>query len=620
MTTNRELKAIQARREALQGLPLGENLQRIETELESIITAKEIRPAPVHSLIRQLQKARRLTQGVIEVFSIEPHKYGGMWGWKYPAPMGGERWKNADSSNPTKYAWIGGKPAGEVLYHAPDVLQAIDAAGGVLWYVTEADVWTLRAAGVNNAISAFTETAPAGLGDMLVTMGVTRVLLAPDRDRTGQGFAQRVKAELWGTSIDLTCYTLPFPEDSGGDIGRAWMEYNSPEPFLYWLLSRPQAEIPDPAPTHETPALEYNITDLDPLAMMRQTITARLGVRSFSADGFSAKNLACLFHDDHNPSASLHHEKGMYCHACGQWYTWKALAEALNIPWTFAPVTYTYTAGRVGIVGMSREARRALIAQGLTNLARALDILIDLQLGGNEFTFREYSGIVKAGLKPKALRVAWEHLQGKNLPAKVEKSFCPFFSLPILQPKESKKKVKNSKRGRDEGRPEQAVRIPTEQELNAALDVTPVHYYGMDLLDVIGNPAQYRAEALADEIRRKPGRYARAQLAAPLGISNPTIKTYCERAGIDRQQNPPKLTPLKPDEIAALPANYRALRLEILKKHIAPNVYLQDERGNRHAYTQAGAEQSARMDGGQLYRAEYQASTYTPKGERGGNA
>lgn len=597
---------------------------KIEAEINGIIAVKEkatrITQAPEHGLIKQLRHARRLSHEVIGTFGIEPWKSGGMWGWKYPAPMGGDRWKNADSKKHPKYTWIPSKPAEATIYHAPDLLQAIDAAGGVIWYVTEADVWTLRAAGIKNAMSAFTETAPAGLGDMLVSMGVTHVMIAPDQDKTGLGFAQRVKAELWGTPIDLTCLALPFPEDSGGDIGRAWVGYDRPEPFLYWLMGLPRVEIADPEPVHETPAPDYSITDTDPLAAMRQAITARLGVRSFNADGFSAKNIACLFHDDQNPSASLHVEKGLYCHACQQWYTWKALAEALGIPWTFTTVTNTYTAGRLGIVGMSREARRALISQGLTNLARALDILYTCDLGGSDLTFREFRGIVKAGLKAKALRVAWEHLQGKNLPAKVKVSFCPFFSLPILQPKESKKKVKNSKRGRAEGRPEQAVRIPTEQELNAALDVAPANYYGMDLHLVIGDPARYRAEALADEVRRKPGKYARAQLAAPLGISYPTIKAYCERAGIDRQPNPPKLTELKPEEIAALPANYRALRLEILKKHIAPNVYLQDERGNRHAYTQAGAQQSASMNGGKLYRAEYQASTYTPKGERSGNA
>lgn len=574
-----------------------------------------IAEAPEHALLKQLKQARRISPEVIGIFNIEPYKNGDLWGWKYPAPMGGDRWKNANSEHPKKYAWIPSKPADAVLYHAPDLLQSIDAAGGVLWYTTEADVWTLRAAGIRNAMSAFTETAPANLGDMLLSMGVTHLMIAPDRDKHGAGFAQRVKTAIFGTPIKLSCYELPFPEDSGGDLGQAWKQYTQPDPFVIWLMQLPRVEIADQTPEHITPAPMYNGGDL--LADIKQTLTARLGVSRFGADGFSVNNVKCPFHDDRTPSASLNRDWGLWCHTCGEAYTWKALAERLGVPWEFSPVTVTYTPAPVGIVGMSREARRVLIANGLTTLARALDLLFDLRRGGEIVTRTEFSEAVLLALKAKARRVAWENLLGTNLPSKTNE-FLTLFFLSSLQHTEDKKKGKNSKRGRAEGRPAKLARIPTEHELNAALDIAPAHYYGMTL-EQISNAAQYRAEALADEIRRKPGKYARAQLAAPMGISFPTIKNYCDRAGIERTQNPPKLTELKPENITVLPANYRALRLAILKKQQAPNVYLQDERGNRFAYTQTGAQQSAEMSGGKLYRAEYQASTYTPKAQRGGN-
>ena len=587
-------------------------LQEIE-QAQSQLDAKRaaLGITPENTLTAKLKAERRLSAATVEAFEVQPYKYANQWGWKYPVQEGGERWKNANSDKGPKYAWISN--AGAVFYHALDLLPAIAEAGGAVWLTTEADVWALREAGIKNALSTFGETIiPDDLGDMFLAMGIGRVMIAPDQDATGKTFAVKVKAALWGSTIELTCYQLPAKLGEGGDIGKAWQAYSEREPFLYWLMRLPQIEVKEPAPTHTTPAPVY--FGEDPLSEIKQAITAALGVDRFGADNFSIDNILCRFHDDKHPSASLHRENGLYCHACGDWYTWKQIAAELGIVWPFES-TVTLTALPVGIIGMSREARRVFISAGLTNLSRALDVLLDAGRGGEVMTLAEFTASVLPALTVETARVTFKHLRGMNLPTKPRGSFgCVFSFLNSLQHKEGKKVTRNSKRGRAEGRPQARATIPTESQVNQALGIVPSHYYGMTP-EVIGNAKQYRAACMADVIRRKPGKHARKQLAEPLGISYPTIKAYCEVAGIIRTQTPPKLKDLTPEDVIALPADHRERRLMLLQKKAQPNVYLLDERGTRHEYTQAGARQAAALGGGKLRRAEYQASDYRPKGE-----
>lgn len=593
--------------------------------------AQVVTLAPQSPILEKLKSARRLNDDVIQTFNIRPHKYAGQWGWIYDLPTGGERWKNATKDARPKYAWpAGSKPTGAALYYASDLLGAIEAARGILWLVTEADVWTLRAAGINNSLSTFSESIiPNDLGDMLLSMGVNHVLIAPDKDRAGQTFAQKVQAALHGSTIELTCYELPAQLGDKGDIGKAWQSYNQADPFGFWLMQLPRVEIEPPATAE--PVTFSAAYFGDPLAAIRQEITRALNVYNFGADGFSLKNIPCLFHGDDDPSASLHGEKGLYCHTCSKWYTWKACAIALGIPWEFTHATTTSwnPASAVKpqnhIVGLSREARNSLITIGLTDLARVLDVIYHVRLTADPLrpvpdamTLDEFTACLarvidgRFTFKPYTIRKVFMQLQGKSLSDEGEflRDFFPSF---ILQQEESKKILKNSKRGRKgEGRPRNRVTIPTEAELNSALGVMPTRYNWLSVFD-LETSQQYRAECMAQPIRDRPGKYARAQIAAPLGISNPTIGKYCKLAGIIRTPQPPKLTELKPEEVIALPKDHKDLVLMRHQKQIKPNMFLQDERGVRHEYTQRGASQAAMMGGGKLYRAEYQASEYRPE-------
>jgi len=601
MTTTKDLEQI--RRSALDGLPMA-------------TTQPPVIEAPENSLIKQIKTTRKLTDEVISAFAIEPYKFGYQWGWIYPAG-GGMRWKNASSDRQPKYAWIPSQPENALIYHAPDILQQIQLNHGLLWIVTEADVWTLRAAREFNAVSTFSETiVPDGLGDALLSMGVTRVLLAPVKDVTGAAFAVKIKAALWGTSIKLTCYDLPFDSSAkhGGDLGTAWRVYDQPEPFSFWLMSLPQVEVKDPEPVHISPAPAYT-SGFDSLAEIRQTITAALEVYQFGGDGFSLKNIACLFHDDKHPSASLHHEKGLYCHTCGKWYPWKALAGALGIPWEFSTVTLTPTP-KAELIGASWEARSKLIAMGLTNFARAFDWLIHTHETGKYFTFKEFAKAVQPVMSEHTTTNTFHHLQGKNLPKKTEGGLIATFFLSYsLQHKESKKHAFNSphkKTGKNKGRPLARAYVPTEAQINQVLGIVPLTFNTISL-DTITDAAQYRAACMASVIYRKPGKYARRQLTEPLGISAPTIAAYCDRTNILRTPTPPKVTELTPDQIQSLPANHWERVTSILQKKLKANKYLQDEHNARHEYTQQGARHAAQMGSRKLYAVEYQASDYRPR-------
>jgi hypothetical protein len=367
-----------------------------------------------------------------------------------------------------------------------------------------------------------------------------------------------------------------------------------------------------------SPVVQFNAGGLgytvyDPLAQIREDVTNALGVTRFGSDNFSFKNISCLFHDDKHPSASLHREKGLYCHACAEWFTWKDLAGALGIPWIFQSVSVATVEELPVWVhgGLPSEIRNGLISSGLTDLARALDLYYhygDVMedrtewVSIDEFTFRVNSVIQTFNqpfdFTPRTFRKVFEQLQGRGLPKKGEFLRGFFLSYFSLQLEEGKKVRKNSKRGRLEGRPSKkngALWLPTDmfelRPLADALGVSLSDAGPLEINDYQTGP-RYRAASTFQNVKDRPGKYARKQIAAPTGISYPTIKTYAKLAGIVITPQPPKL------------------RLMVFQKQVKSNVFLQDERGIRHEYTQAGAMQSAAMGGGKLYRAEWQASDY----------
>lgn len=108
-------------------------------------------------------------------------------GWEYPVyDQGGQivatRFKHLDSNASPKYLWLNDSKA--QYYHAPDLLDAIAAAGGVLIVANgEPGVLTFHAAGKRNVLCLFGESnIPDGAGELLRSWGVTRVDYYPDLD------------------------------------------------------------------------------------------------------------------------------------------------------------------------------------------------------------------------------------------------------------------------------------------------------------------------------------------------------------------------------------------------------------------------------------------------------
>ena len=389
------------------------------------------------------------------------------------------------------------------------------------------------------------------------------------------------------------------------------VEAQTPEPtpeqlqaqkiVLDWIVSKPAKH----EPRQDTAAYSYTFDEV------REKIIAAFGVEYFKPNGFSVKRVHCPFHDGKKPAATVHREKGLYCYRCGETFTWKALAEKLGIPWIVKAVEDT--AALDGIIGMSRAERRAFIAAGFTNLARVLDVCIDRELTGQYFTFRELTAALGDVLKDRCIESAFDNLRGKNLPNKeggeLQTDFFRSYTCYLKKVKKASVIPPHRKTGNPRGKPQEIIRIPTVAEITEAAGVLPDVHYGM-AADVIGNAANYRAACTADAFHRQPGTYTRGAIAKWTGISYPTIKTQCERAGIVRtpQFDRKELTP---EEITTLPENYAVMKMT--KDN--PRVYMEDERGGRYTLTKAGARQAASNGGGKLYRVERLAADYRPKAD-----
>ncbi len=179
------------------------------------------------------------------------------------------------------------------------------------------------------------------------------------------------------------------------------------------------------------------------------------------------------------------------------------------------------------------------------------------------------------------------------------------------------------KTGGKTGRPQARVRIPTEAEQAPALGVQPATYYKTGMTDAQMSSRQlYRARVLVEKIYKRPGPYARVQLAkkkkgAAYDTSNPTIKTYCGLMDIEITRQPDKVTRLTAANIATLPKNHRELILQIVQKKVKSSLRLGNEFHSIREYTQEGARRLIEEDGGTVVnQLEYQASDYRRKGER----
>ncbi|MEK6753466.1 MAG: hypothetical protein AABZ00_14510 [Chloroflexota bacterium] len=529
--------------------------------------------APEHTVMQRLAE-RRITPEVITVFDIQPFNNG----WKYPTPSGGYRWKNADSKADPKYKWLDdGKPETDNFYHAQDIAHAIYNAGGACWFVSgEADVWAMQSAGVTHVMSGYTEAqVSTELPAYLESMGVTVLYIAPDLDQAGARWARLIAQALQESSIELDARQLPDTLGDKGDIGKAWAGYTKRQPFERWLLGLSRF-TPEPEPKTELPAL-INDAAVIPIGY-RQLIADILLATEYQSDGFTKKNVRCPFHDDgKHADASLHKEKGLYCHVCGRWFTWNETGIKIGAgslqEWR---LTNTYA--------LSTELREALIRDNKTSLSRLLDaVALKDWRAGKEFTRKDAVTACNDWLSSKTIRNATNQLN----------TYCPFLlSFFITTSMKEKKGIKS--------RPQMVYSLPKLSELANKLQVRQYHFDEMPP-HKIKRAADYRAEVYAALPRRKAGKYARKTLTERIGVSTRTGQSYDKRANLLVTPNIEKQE-LTPAEIAGLP--------EKVFKNRKYNVWLEDEKGKRHKPDKESIKRITDNGGGKVYRVTQLANTY----------
>jgi hypothetical protein len=537
------------------------------TLIESAINAGGVLvTAQEHTLIKRLQE-RRITPEVIAAFDIRPKRNG----WEYPTPNGGLRWKNADPKNGPKYAWLDGKAEkASDLYYLDDLALSVDAAGGACYLASgEPDLWALRSAGITNALCGFSEnTVNPDLADKLHSIGVLDLFIFPDLDPTGRAWAAKVATVLQGSGIELHCKRLPKELGNKGDLGLYWQRYTKPSAlFERDLLALPRwLPVPE-KPAERKQATYTNFAGDDIPADYRRPFEEALGVTKYNAAGWS-NNVLCVFHDDNKPSANLG-LAGLHCKTCGQTYNWNSLADRLGLDTLadyhkaqaapdVAPVAIVAT---VPDVGLSLEAVRELVKLGFADFARVIYLLFSNGFeGGQIVTNNDIQPLCKLnGLSDRsgrnALKVTRGELPTNKQPKNEQASLVlHFFRVIFLQHNTAEENAKLKTRAKNL----QAYRLPTRQEINAALGIVGGSYCLIDP-SKLQSQKTFRATILAAYIAIYSGDYTRKQLGDVIGVSGRTTQDYCKIEDIEVTPNY-KRTPLTVAMIEAMPNDPDQLR------------------------------------------------------------
>lgn len=203
---------------------------------------------------RQVLYARGLSDATIDYFRI---RRAGRW-LRYPIVINSpiERFKALPGQDGPKYLWgRDGKPqAGikpdPVPFYDPcgELARHVAAADGVLILAEgEADVWALYEGGITNATATMLGAGKfyAYHVDQLRALGVTRVMIWPDRDEAGLKHAAALRDGLAGTAIALDVGELPATLGQGGDVGGLLLAVGA-ERLADALQACPPLALPEP--------------------------------------------------------------------------------------------------------------------------------------------------------------------------------------------------------------------------------------------------------------------------------------------------------------------------------------------------------------------------------------
>ncbi len=234
-----------------------------------------------------------------------------------------------------KYLWLQNKPASTLYYRHPafDLISEVAKADGVLYLANgEPSVLAYVAAGLYNVISWFGEgSVPASLVDDLQSLGVKEVRYAADKDEAGRKSAAKVRDKLQGSGIVFQALDWGNAVAARGDANDLWIscEFDTVQ-FQQTLKLLSPLILPESV---ETPVRRFNASDFNHhQADLIASVSSRLGISGFRANGWSIRNIISPFRDEKHPSAAFNRQTGvLYDFGSGESYSLRVVAERLGI-------------------------------------------------------------------------------------------------------------------------------------------------------------------------------------------------------------------------------------------------------------------------------------------------
>lgn len=296
-------------------------------------------------------KTRGLSDKTLNLYNVRVNGTGWLWDTKRMTNGIATRWKSfyslreqapeSEQATWRKYIWYPEKPEDARYFYPPAVSlkKAVADAYGTLWVVGgEVAAMSMMEAGFLNSTCFFGDSnIPDTLVIDLLSFGVERLYMIPDRDESGQACAMNVRDMLKDSGIEFAAYQLPYSLEAkhGKDINDYWLLNDcNPAKFrdaidllVSWKLPEPQ-----PKPTYNWDISSYPDTDLPP-EFIREIERALDVHQQYNSDGWSRRNVPCPFHDDIHASATWNHNKAILrCHAgCNKSYLAKEVGAYFHL-------------------------------------------------------------------------------------------------------------------------------------------------------------------------------------------------------------------------------------------------------------------------------------------------
>lgn len=490
---------------------------------------------------------RRINAATRQAFGLRSASHRGRPAITFDVAPDLTRLRYVDGGDP-RFSWHNPhrQPVKDRLYHAPNAADHIAAAGGVVWIASgESDLWALHSAGIYNALAWHGGEAavPDQLADQLAALGVRSVNYAPDVDPAGHRAAGLLAAAL-GDDIALTCYALPVTLlDQSPDVGSVWATYDgAASTFDAYLLNLPTHDVtPAPPPAVVVVQADGLTVPADYLAEVRQAAEARMlaagGDTRQNGDGWYRQAISNPTREDRNPSLRVCYDDGglTACDvATGQTMSVYELGDALGVERPQSAPTAITTA----LHGLTRQA---LLRADLTPIARLLDALYAAGVApGAVLTASEIASHTEIGrstIYRMLDRLTDDDRCGggcfqtsKGLHDRLSQLWNPLVSGRSL-------KAPFVRQLKSPGKTAARYRVPSPLEVAAAcgLDDQKLQHVTPEPLpaEALKRDAHYRRAVYGEFVRRNPGQYARAALAALHGVGESTTRRWDKQLGID---------------------------------------------------------------------------------------